>query len=259
MQISLKKFDINQVEDTRICCIVAKRGTGKSTLVRDLLYHKRHISKGIAVSATEESNSFYGDFIPDLFIYNEFDIKILERLMDRQKLLKKKGLKNEKCFLVLDDCMFNKSQWKQKKVIELFYNGRHYNIFTVLTNQFAYDLTPNLRTNIDVVFMGKDGVRQNRERLWKAFGGIFPTFPEFCATLDAVTEDYGWLVIDQTKASNNLEDCAFWYRADNPNRKFKMGDSAMWRYHKLKYDKDYDDPEKKKKRTKGPPKVSMVK
>jgi hypothetical protein len=257
MQISLKKFDPSTIEDTRIVTIIAKRGTGKSFLVRDLLYHKRHISKGIAVSATEESNSFYGEFIPDLFIYNEFKLEILERLMDRQKILKKKGHKNEKAFLVLDDCMYNKAQWKQKKVVELFYNGRHYNIFTVLTNQWAYDLLPNLRSNIDIIFIGKDVVRQNRERLWKSFGGIFPTFNEFCVTLDTVTENYGWLVIDQTKNSNNLEDCAFWYRARE--RKFKMGGSEMWRFHQLKYDKDYDDPTKKKERTKPPSKVAMVK
>lgn len=105
------------------------------------------------------------------------------------------------------------------------------------------DLTPDLRTNIDYVFILRENIRTNRERLWKSYGGIFNTLDQFNAVMDSVTEDYGALVIDNTSKSNKIEDVAFWYKA-NPNRDFKMGSAALWRYHDAKYDPKYDEREK---------------
>ena len=239
MQISLKRFDPKKIEDTRIICIIARRGTGKTTLVKDLMYHKRHLDCGLVISGTEEGNKFYQKFVPDLFVYNEFDPSTLQKILDRQKELRKKG-RQDKCFLVLDDCMYDKKTFKAKVVRQLFYNGRHYGVLTLMTNQYAMDLQPDLRSNIDYVFILKDNIRANRERLWKAFGGIFQTFEQFNAVMDQTTADYGCLVIDQTSTSNNIEDVAFWYKAD-PSKRFKMGGSALWRFHERKYNQDHED------------------
>ena len=70
--ISLKKFDPSTIDHNRIIVAIGKRGTGKSTLVTDIFYHHRHIDAGIVMSATEESNGHWGNFIPELFIYNDF-------------------------------------------------------------------------------------------------------------------------------------------------------------------------------------------
>ena len=41
----------------------------------------------IIISKTEKLNSFYGKFVPDLFIYDTFDSNILTRLYQRQARL----------------------------------------------------------------------------------------------------------------------------------------------------------------------------
>ena len=51
------------MSDDRVCVFIGKRNTGKSTLVKDIMYHKKHLPAGIVLSGTEEGNHFYSDFI----------------------------------------------------------------------------------------------------------------------------------------------------------------------------------------------------
>ena len=39
MNIQLKKFNPKSIGDNRVCVFVGKRGTGKTTLVTDILYN----------------------------------------------------------------------------------------------------------------------------------------------------------------------------------------------------------------------------
>ena len=57
--LSLKKFNMNDIKDDKVVVFIGKRETGKSVLVRDLLYHKQDIPVGTVVSGTEGANSFY--------------------------------------------------------------------------------------------------------------------------------------------------------------------------------------------------------
>jgi len=42
MDLKLRKFNPATMADDRVCVFVGKRNTGKSTLVTDILYHKKH-------------------------------------------------------------------------------------------------------------------------------------------------------------------------------------------------------------------------
>lgn len=50
MTLQLRKFDPSKMADDKVCVFIGKRGTGKSTLVTDILWHKKHIPAGIAMS-----------------------------------------------------------------------------------------------------------------------------------------------------------------------------------------------------------------
>lgn len=238
MQIVLRKFDPSTIGDGKICVIIGKRGSGKTVLAKDILYYKRRLAMGICCSGTEEGNGWYQQFIPSLYVYNDFDKAAVERLVTRQKKLRKQGLTNP-VFCIWDDTLYDKRILRDKLVRQIFMNGRHWHIFLMITAQYMLDIGPDLRGNIDYVFILREPIRSNREKLWKNFGGIFPTFEQFSAVLDSVTENYGCLVIDNTSKSNAIEDVAFWYTA-NSNRTFRMGSKALWRYHDTRYDPDHD-------------------
>jgi len=252
MDVQLKKFKPESMADDKVCVFIGKRGTGKSTLVTDILYHKRHIPAGIVMSATEEGNHHYKAFVPDLFIYSDYDRDAIERVLERQKQMLRKN-KSQSSFVLLDDCMYDKKFMKDVCIRQCFMNGRHWKLFFMLTMQYCMDLTPDLRANVDYVFILRENVIQNREKLYKSFFGIFPTFDMFNQIMNACTENYECLVLDNTSKSNKVEDCVFWYKA-KMRKNFRIGSPALWNYHKKHYNPKHDgtaksDASKIKKRT----------
>jgi len=240
LNLQLKKFDVSKMTDDKICVFIGKRNTGKSYLIRDIMYYKKHIPSGIVQSGTEEGNGFYGTFIPDLFIYNEYNQEAIERVMARQKSIVKANKPNNGTFVLLDDCMYDNKFLKDPVMRQIFMNGRHFKIFFILSMQYCMDLPPALRANIDYVFILRENIVANRERLWKNFFGIFPNFDLFSKTMDACTEHYECLVLDNTVKSNRIEDCVFWYKAKHPAPKFKVGSPQFWAMHKKMYNPKYE-------------------
>jgi len=231
--IQLKRFDPSKIGTDKVCVVIGKRGTGKSTLVTDLLYHKREIPVGVVMSATEEGNHYYKQFVPDVFIHGDYNKEVIENVITRQKRLVSEN-RTKPAFILLDDCMYNKSFMKDTCIRQCFMNGRHWKIFFLLTMQYCMDLSPDLRANVDYVFVLRENVLQNRERLYKSFFGVFPSFDLFNKAMVACTENYECLVLDNTSRSNKLEDCVFYYKA--PIRKgFRIGSDAIWKYHKSHY------------------------
>ena len=233
MTLQLRKFDPSKMADDKVCVFIGKRGTGKSTLVTDILWHKRRIPAGIAMSGTEEGNGYYKQFIPDLFVYGDYNRDALEKIIERQKKLLAVG-KCQPVFILMDDCMYDRAFMRDTCIRQLFMNGRHWKIFFMMTTQYCMDMTPMIRTNVDYVFALRDNVRQNRENLYKAFFGVFPTFDQFSQVMDACTENYECLVLDNTAKSNKITDCVFWYKAPI-RRNFHVGSPAFWQYHQRHY------------------------
>jgi hypothetical protein len=254
MNIQLRKFNPENMADDKVCVFIGKRNTGKSTLVTDIMYHKKHLPAGIVMSATEEGNHHYQQYVPDLFIYGDYDREAIERVLARQKKLVGSGVPNPPgAFLLLDDCMYDRKFMKDICIRQCFMNGRHWKLFFMLTMQYCMDLTPDLRSNVDYVFILRENIVQNREKLYKSFFGVFPTFDMFNQVMNACTENYECLVLDNTSKSNRVQDCVFWYKA-KLRHNFRVGSPALWQCHRKNYNPKYDteadgDPRKAKKAT----------
>jgi len=249
MNIQIKKFDPSTIDPCRICVFIGRRGTGKSQLVTDILYHLRKIPMGVVMSGTEESNEHYKDYVPDSFIYGQFEPPVIEKIITHQQNVIKKCKSTEEkeninnsVFMLLDDCMFDNKWTRDKNMRCIFMNGRHYRIFFMLTLQYCMDLPPSLRGQIDYVFILRENIIQNKEKLYKHFFGIFPTFDSFNEVLTQCTENYECLVLNNRSTSNKIEDVVFWYKA-KLGRKFRMGSPALWEHHKRNYNPKHDTPD----------------
>jgi hypothetical protein len=245
--LSLRKFDMAGTGDKRVFLIVGKRNSGKGQLTADVLFHKRHIPMGILMSSTEEATGFFQQTcgIPDTYIFGEWRPDVIDTIIAKQKKLAKQG-KMREIFIVLDDLAFNKQLFLSKQMRELIFNGRHYSILLVITAQYLMDLPTYFRSNCDYVITTRTPGVQDRERLWKNFFGVIPTFAAFQQVMTSTTEDYHCLVLDNTVQSNELEDNIFWYKAPlrGPNLKnFRVGCPAYHKFAVTRRKKDDDDDE----------------
>ena len=254
MNLELKKFDISTIDSDKVCVFIGKRETGKSFLVKDLLYYHKNLPLGTVISGTEGANQFYSKMVPNLFIHEEYSPLVISNALKRQKLVVKKRMKgidtygksniNPSAFLILDDCLYDNTWIKDPNIRTLFMNGRHYKMLFIITMQYALGIPPNLRTNIDYVFILRENYVSNRRKLYEHYAGMFPTFEIFCQVMDQCTEDYNCLVINNNAKSNKLEDQVYWYKA-SPHNDFKIGAAEYWKHHSNNYkgdDSEEDEP-----------------
>ncbi len=237
LNFNIKKFDMKSIQQDAVAIFIGRRRTGKSTLVRDLLYHHQSMPAGTVISGTEESNSFYGKMIPPIFIHGEYNPMILANYVKRQKLIMariakdaEQGIQSRidpRSFLILDDCMYDDSWTHDKNIRYIFMNGRWLKVFFIITMQYPLGIQPALRTNVDYVFILREPYPSNRKRIYENYGGAFPTFEFFCQVMDQCTQNYECLVINNATQSNKLEDCIFWYKA-NIHGDFRIGAPEFW-------------------------------
>jgi ABC-type phosphate/phosphonate transport system ATPase subunit len=139
MNLELKKFDMRNISFKAneakgpVVVLIGRRDTGKSFLIRDLLYYHQDIPIGTVISGTEEGNGFYGKLVPKLFIHNEYNTAIIENILKRQKqVLKqihkemeqfKRSTIDPRAFIILDDCLYDATWAKDKMMRLLFMNG----------------------------------------------------------------------------------------------------------------------------------------
>jgi len=270
MTLELKKFDMRAItfkpDENKgpVIVMIGRRDTGKSFLVRDLLFHHQDIPVGTVISGTEAGNGFYAQHVPKLFIHEEYSSILIENILRRQKAVLKQVKKEEaaygrsrvdpRTFAILDDCLYDQSWTRDKLMRLLFMNGRHWKVMLIITMQYPLGIPPNLRTNIDYVFLLREPYMTNRKRIWENYASMFPTLESFSAVMDQTTENYECLVINNNSKSNKLTDQIFWYKAET-RPDFKLGSKEFWELSKGMGSDDEDeayDPNKSRKNSKGP-------
>lgn len=256
MNLELKKFNMKNISfDPNknagpVIVLIGRRDTGKSFLVRDLLYYHQDIPIGTVMSGTEAGNGFYSSMVPKLFIHDEYNTAIIENVLKRQKIVLNQIKKEKKAygrcsidprtFVILDDCLYDNTWARDKLMRLLFMNGRHWKIMLIITMQYPLGVPPNLRTNIDYTFILREPYIANRKRIYENFAGMFPTFESFCQVMDQCTENYECLVVSNNAKSNKLTDQIFWYKATG-HENFKLGAKEFWDISREMGDGDGDE------------------
>ena len=269
LEYNIRRFDVSKMNRDRSVIAIGGSGTGKTALTTALLYHNRDIPAGLVMSGSEAGDPYFRKFVPDIFVYNEFNANKIEDLIALQKR-KKKSLEGvdaniEWCtkhgrvddarrlhqkrerevtamrkFVIIDDCMYNAAISRTETLRKLFFNGRHWHIFVILTVQYCMGLDIALRGNAGYVFVCREPIISYRKKIYESFLGILPNFKSFELVMNALTQNYEVLALDRTQISTQVEDCLFWYKAE-PSYEFKIGSPRMWAYHHRHIDQNYDE------------------
>ena len=220
--IFLGKFEAASIRPSAVVVVIGKRSTGKTTLVRDLLFHHRDVPSATVVSPTEHFQRQFGDISPPLQVYDEYVPAILEAVVERQKVALETP-EDARAFLVLDDCMYDSCWARDENLRQLVMSTRPLKVTSVVT--MGYPLRLPSAMQVDYVFLLREGLVGNRQRMYESYGSdVFPTFDVFCQVMDRCTEDHECLVIDRTR----LEPRAFWYKA-GLHGPFSIGDGTVHR------------------------------
>ena len=217
------------------------RNTGKSTLISSILYHKKHIfPTGLVMSGSEDSNGFYKQFIPPIFVLNDYNEEKIKDFVKRQKI-SREHLENPWGVLLLDDCTDDNRIFNTPLQQGLYKKGRHWKMLYILSLQYAMDVKPSIRTNVDGVFILREPILKNRKAVWENYASIVPDFNTFCQLMDNLTGNYTSLFINNAAKTNDWQDCVFYYKAKIPPPNFKFGSSQIWDFNEARYNKFYTE------------------
>ena len=234
--VNIKKLDINTIKKNSVCVIIGKRANGKTTLIKDLLLNNNDIKNILTVniiSPLETCTKDYKYTLPYGSTYNEYSEELLSNIIQNSRFFcdKHKCIMSKESTLVLDDAII-KSIKNDNGIKNIFLNGgHHYKMTTILSISHPLDLSQQLISNIDYLFIFKNNTNSSRQNLYERFdkyGCIFSSFHIFSSIMDSLN-DHECLIIDMCVISNKIEDCVFWYKANiyheaNNKRKFQDTD-----------------------------------
>ena len=227
----VKKFNMDAMKPSRCSLAVGSKGSGKSTLITNLLYNiKDKVDLVLAISPTEDSQKMFESHIGYTLVWTEFDVERIEKIIAEQR--HNRGAL-DRPFLVaifMDDLGFDEKLWKNKTMLDLHFNQRHIDVQVVFSVQYVLSIKPDVRSNIDYVFAFNEKISKNRVKLYENFFGVFTNYASFDKTMRACTQNYECLVLDNTQPTSSLDQTVFYYKAPLNLPSFKVGRSV---FHEL--------------------------
>ena len=131
-------------------------------------------------------------------------------------MLKKNNDQDNRAIVVMDDCISSSSFFKDLNYKTMMLNGRCFNLSSILTVQFPFGIPPEIRINMDYIFIFGYDDKQTRKRIYDQYAGFFPTFTIFNEIFQEITSSpYRCMVINNTDTSSNIENKYFWFEADD--------------------------------------------
>ena len=253
------KLDISKIPGDKIIVFIGKRGQGKTTVMKYLLMHmKKKLHSGIVFSPTERANGSWGEHVPELYIYEKYNPDVLQAFIKRQERIcdenvirfqkeKKRNpttqervtLRAQPAFVVLEDCFFDKNKLNKDEALRyLFMNGRHYNIFVLITLQYLLDLDTRMRGQIDYIFFSKENNPNVKKKIYHHYFGFYPSYAVFDKAFTRFTQNRGCAVLNTTEISNDINRNVYWIKAEYGTR-FKLGCRGYRRHARRHYNYEY--------------------
>jgi hypothetical protein len=232
-----RRFDPTTIRDCSSVLFVGGKRTGKSTLMREFMYHiKDAVYDGHVFSGSYDEDNPWDTLLPKKMVhycledFQEGELKeALSIQNSRKELAKKYGSRCPSSLLVFEDLEFLKpSIWNSQFMRALIFNGRWVKEYCFVAYQYVMEVKMEMRGSFDYAVFTIDNSRAVRDRIWKQFAGIFPDFEGFEAVFLALTSNYKAMVIDLRARSYNIQDCVFWYKANPRLPPFKMGHRDIW-------------------------------
>jgi ABC-type ATPase involved in cell division len=111
MTLRVKKFDPSTITAGKIIFLLGRRESGKSHLMKELLYYMSKPDLVVAMSPTRDSLDTFATFLPKTCIFDRFSQQVVDTIVVAQRELVKQN-KKRTVLLILDDCIYQKGVLK---------------------------------------------------------------------------------------------------------------------------------------------------
>lgn len=226
----LPDFDLSKIKSDASIVVYGMRRTGKSFLSRWLLYNVAQHFPAIVVITETKLNGFWQQFVPEKYVHEMYDPRIIKKIIDIQKARKLQAEKdpnyNPNMCVILDDCISDASLKNDEWFKRLYANGRHLKIFVLTTSQMAKGVNPTVRNNADYAFIFKLFSAGQKESLFEDYLSFMDKKTAAELMLE-YTKDNMCLVVSQDSTVRHPVENLYKMKAKDPGQ-FRMGAREMW-------------------------------
>ena len=239
-----------QLPENFVILICAKRGSGKTFLLKDLLYDFRNdfekvylFCKTANLQASVDNDPY--DFIPKENITDHFDSAKIEKIMEECENLRlrnnwedKRNRVNNKVLIILDDLVNDPEVTNSKVLRDIATRGRHSCISLIMLSQILSSrggFHTSIRNNIDCYISFTIFDKDTKDLVSKCYLSLVDLKLGECL-LNKVPqlEPFTCFVMMLRQADNQIhvtkyEDYVFKYKAKTP-RHFVMGKKKSMRF-----------------------------
>lgn len=214
--ITINKFDMNKLKSNnkyyspRIL-IIGSSGSGKSWLIRDIMYNFRDLLYGKVISPYEYSKNFYNKFIPSNYIYHQFKEEQIVDLIKRQtNIIDTHDYTNENsgnAYLIMDDCDETMNFFKNEGMCDFLQTSNVLKIQPlILTNQHFSSIPTIIRKSFDYIFVIEQKYLTTRKKIHNEYCQFIEKYYDFDKIYDKIScNNFECMVINNITQSTKIK------------------------------------------------------
>ena len=251
----IRRWNMKMLPSDCLILVVGSRDSGKTWIMRDIMFEKQNMRSGIVVSATAKNTKFFDRFHcasathdlgpRPLEMLRKTKMDELDRHAERASECEdtREGSSSSSAstatphapvgfsYCIVDDGSAANKLFRTEVVRDYAMNGRHRNIMTVISAQYLTTIPPEIRSQADVLFHFHERKDDTIKRLYDEYFGVFPSKEAFKRTFFKIVNEPRQCIVWR-RTGRCISDTAFAYRARNlDNVKWRIGED-MWQIAK---------------------------
>jgi hypothetical protein len=184
------------------------QNTGKTTMVRDLLWHHQDLSAASAIVGVIDEHPRMQTLMGDDHVSDEYSAERMAAIVEQHRAT------GGPTVILLDNCLYESAVFDDPVMRDLFEIAETTQTCVLITMLYAMGIPQRMLNRVGRVCLFREKISANRRRLYQCYATWIPEFDIFCQVLDQCTDDYGCLVLDTRADDLPWEDRIAWAKAE---------------------------------------------